>query len=218
MKRLLAVLMASAALTGLAHAADLPPLFKAPSKSTYTCTPASCSNFYVGGVLGGNVGNADIVANGLQNSIFAGGGFIGADVGYRFWNGIYYAAIENDVMLQSANNAGVIGFQPSGFMDVVQGKIGMSLAPLFGVTSTTPSPSQGPISVPQTILANLMSPYLVPVSDVIAGNGVQRYATGAGSEFAIGGRWSLDPEYLYVPAASGLKAANMALVKLHYNW
>src|SRR5262249_47103460 len=147
------------------------------------CTPTSCSGWYAGGALVGFGGNADILGNGINGSIFAGGGAIGLDVGYELWNGQWFAAAEFNALYESNPNAGATNFPQGGFLGVMQVKLGGNAAALFG--GSTPAPSQGPISVPQVLLNSVISPY-VQFGDAIR-KGSSQWVSGAGVQASVGG-------------------------------
>src|SRR5262249_29833108 len=83
----LCVLMALLALADRALAADMPAKAAAAQPAQPSCTPQVCSGFYIGGNLIGVGSNIDVLGSGINNSVFAGGAMLGANLGYQFWNG-----------------------------------------------------------------------------------------------------------------------------------
>jgi opacity protein-like surface antigen len=213
---------------GGAFAADLPAVTaKAPPVTakappvpfvTQSCTTAlSCSGFYAVGSLAGLGGNADILGQGINGSIFAGGGMIGFGAGAQFWNGSYFFAAELSGDLESQTKAGVTNFAPGGFSGLALVKLGGNAAALFGASGGgTPSPSQGPITIPAELVASLMSPY-VQFGDVIRKNGSQ-WVTGAGAQFFIAPKWTLDVGYLYGAPSDNENALQMVRTDVQYHF
>ena len=80
MKKLFLALAAVLGALAPAAAADLtvktkavPFLTSTPCTVATATTPLSCSGFYIGGGISGQGTNADIVGNGINGSVFAGG-------------------------------------------------------------------------------------------------------------------------------------------------
>jgi opacity protein-like surface antigen len=196
-----------------AQAADM--VVKSPlAVPGFTCTVASCSGWYGGAVLVGEGTNADIIGQGVNNSVFAAGGIIGGDFGYRLWNGNYFFAAEVAAGYQSANSSALTAFTPSGFVGTVLVKAGASLYPFFG--GGVPAPSQGPVAVPTNLMPSLMSPYIQ--TGEMWRQGTTQWVSGAGAEFIIGPRWTLDLSYLYAPPINNLNATNLVKLGVNYNW
>lgn len=208
---------------GSVFAADLPVPVKAPAvavrPSLTNCTPSLCNGFYIGGVLGTNTQNASILPT--LSTVSGGNGLFGGDIGYRFWNGNVYFGAEFDALAQTGQSGTAVNFNPQNVMFIAEGKVGMSLAGLFN--TGTAGASQGPLqNVLNALQTSLISPYIVPVADCInnVGGGVwiQRYCGGVGAEFAVHGPFTISAEYLNLPAAGGLDAANLFLLKGNVNF
>lgn len=178
------------------------------------CTAASCPSFYTGGILIGLGGNANLIGGGLNNSIFQGGGMIGLDAGYRYWNGSWYFGGEVAGLLQSQSGASVVNFAPGGFVGIVGVKLGGNAAAFFNQGTTTAT--QAPISIPAQLQSSLMAPY-IEFADVIRSNGSE-FASGAGAEFVVGGGWTFDAAYLYAPPINNMAALNLIKFGFNYNW
>lgn len=157
------------------------------------CVQASCSGPYLGANLINDGANFDVIGSGLQG-LASNGMMFGAQAGYQFWNGQWFAAIEGDaeltLSLNAPSNTGV-GFHNS-YLLAGQVKIGYSLAQLFGgATTGTAAPS-----LPAQLQNALMSPYIaVGICDRPWGAG---FCTGAGVQALLAQNWTLDAEYLHV--------------------
>lgn len=200
-----------------ARAADLLPVKGIQALPTINCTQQNCSGWYFGANLMGNGTNADIIGNGINGSIFAAGGMVGVDAGYQLWNGTFFAAAE--VIADYDATGGISsGGKPRYFFAQLV-KAGMGLQNLF---SAQPTPSQGPvpITVPTSLQASLISPYIqVGAVERPWGTG---WATGAGATFVVGGGYNLDLSYLYTKYGNGTVSPtqdikNESLIKLSLN-
>ena len=221
---LVALAVGAFALAGApAYAGDINPPKPFPVKSRdlpkVVCTPSKCNGMFLGIVLGTNVQNTNVLPT-LQ-SVSGGNGFLGGEIGYRVWSGNFYVGASFDALMQSGQSGTAVNFNPQNFMGIAEGQLGVNLAGVLNVTP--PNPSQGPLqNIPAELMTHLMTAYLVPVSDCFNNGGghnwIQRYCGGLGAEFAIGGPLSVAVEYLNVPAAGGLTAANLALIKARYNF
>lgn len=191
-------------------AAPLTTIFGQP------CTPTSCSGFYVGAQIGGAGTNADVIGNGVNGSVFAGGGITAFDVGYQYATGNWFAGAEAAVGYQFQTGATVQGLQGngSGFLAYQIVKAGGNLGALLG--------SAAPISISPKLQDALISPYLLT-------GGVERafatgWATGAGATFDISPRMFLDVKYMYVSYGPSQKGAfqlsneNLLFVGLNYKF
>lgn len=198
-------LLAGAALLALAttsHAADMgvkPLLFKAP---VVTCTQMSCSGWFVSADLTGVGSNADIIGQGLSNSVFAGGGMIGGSFGYQFWNGTYFGAVEAGCSYDASSTFTLAGNKRYFCNQTI--KLGGALSGL--IPTSAPTPSQGPasISIPSALENALIAPYvLVGAAERPWGTG---WDTGAGAQFIIASGWNLKLEYHYIKYGTGSTA------------
>lgn len=175
---------------GPTFAADIP--YKAPTLrvASSPCTLQQCSGFYVGVNIIGAGTNADILGNGINGSVFSGGGAIGLTGGYQLWNGNFFAAAE----VFGDYDAGVnpMGASKGRYIFGEMAKFGLGLNNVF---SNQPTPSQGPITIPSALAGSLLSPY-VQVGAVERPWGTA-WATGAGADFTLGGGWNLDLSYIY---------------------
>jgi hypothetical protein len=199
MKRLLFASTAALAIAGITPAigADLPakPAVKVRTLAPVACTITNCSGFYVGGHIEGVGSNADILGSGINGSIFASGAGLGGHVGYQVWNGNFFAAGEVGATGYTGGTSiisTVANINPSWSVDYLA-KFGYGLQGLF---NSAPSPSQGPVSIIQSLNASLISPYfLVGGRTRNFGTGL---VTGGGAQYAIGGGWNAFAEYLHV--------------------
>lgn len=202
---------------GSAFAADLKagaPVYKAPTYTETPCTLTNCYGFYLGGSLLADGGNA-LLNNGINSSIFEGGGAAGFNGGYQFWNGNWFFAIQNNLMYESHPSSNTVNFASGGFLDMVHVFVGGNLGTLLGVSP--PSASQGPVSIAQQLLANVTSTYIDPACMAIRKSTVQ-YCGGAGAQVSMGGRWTANLTYDYGPAVGGLTALQIVTLDVDYHF
>jgi opacity protein-like surface antigen len=178
--------------------AYVPPACTAggPMTATSPAVAPSCSGFYAGFNIQGIGSNLDILGSGINNSVFAGGGFIGGTAGYQFWNGQFFLAGEVNGGI-NVNPGGVAGAVGSHSLEGnVLLKAGVGLSNLIGIgqpgTVGAGTPSQG-INLAVIPGTALMSPYAV-IGDSFkqGGNG---WTMGAGTMFILAQGWNLDVYY-----------------------
>lgn len=171
--------------------------------STPACTLTSCTGLFVGGSISQAGGNFDVIGTGLTglaSNDFA----LGGQFGYEFWNGQIYAAVLVPVTYDTSINAPT----PLGqaFTDKltwgVEGRLGYSLASLFGAAATG---STAP-TLPQQLLASLMTPY-VNIGEVRRHN-QPALVSGAGVEALIATNWTLNADYLHYTYGQGGSAGS----------
>lgn len=213
MKRSLLALAAMLGALSTSYAADLtlpvkaPPLL--PTINTTCSTQNSCTGWYVGGTLYGIGGNAALLQNGLNNSLFAGGGAIGLNAGVQYWNGQYFAALDGDVMIESSNNAGVQDFLTGGAVGMVHVKLGGNLLSLVSNGSPVLTP-------PSALATTLMATY---VDNCVAiRQGTTQYCGGMGQQFLLAPRLTLDLVYDYGAPTTKLNALQYAGAKIDYHF
>lgn len=184
------------------------------------CTQQSCSGWYVGGDLMGIVSSIDVIGQGINNSILAGGGIIGGHVGYQFWNGKWFLAFEGGVAYQASNNGAVA---PALGTDRIVGtelvKIGYGLAGIFGQAAVAPAtPTQSPvgITVPASLTEALITPYII-TGAMQRGRSTQA-VSGVGSEFLLAQQWNLSLDYLYGAPMDNKPALNLVRLGLNYKF
>lgn len=202
MKSILGV--AIAALLGTsALAADLTVKAVPYVNAACTVTPLSCTGFYAGGGIGGQGSNADIIGNGINGSVFAGGITPWANAGYQYINGNWVFAAEADVGYSVNTGAIVnnIGGSFAGFRFEQLVKVGGNLAGIFG--------TQAPITIPAALANSVLAPYAhVGVAEwQVAGAFAAGNISGAGVLFDIGPHTFGDIRYTYTNF-NGAKAAN----------
>jgi len=178
------------------------------------CTQTNCSGPYGGLSLYGEGGNGTLNIP-IGGSIFAGGGAIGANAGWQFWNGSWFAAAQFDLLYEAPPSAGLTNLPSGGALAMVHTKLGGNLGTLLG--TSVPSPSQGPISIPQQLLANVTSAYIDPGCMAIRKGSVQ-YCGGAGVQLNMGGRWTADVLYDYGAPTSKLNALQIVGLNLDYHF
>lgn len=159
-----------------AKAADLP--YKAPSifsgsacQLASASTPLSCSGGYIGGGIGGQGSNADIIGSGIAGSVFAGGITPWLDAGYQYVTGKWILGVELDMGYGLGSTATIngTGTNFNGLRTEILFKAGGNLSSLLG--------NQVPITVPASLAQALLGLY--------AGEGVSWWQL-VGSNFATG--------------------------------
>ena len=213
------LLLAFAATLTLSTSAFAQMVYKAPPISfvNQTCTTSNCSGFYGGLSLYGEGGNANVIGNGINGSVFAGGGMIGANVGWQLWNGSWFAALQGDGLFESAPSSTTTGFVPGGFVGMLHAKVGGNAAALFNISPTAPAPSQGPISIPAQLLSSLMSPY-VDLGCIAFRKNTTQWCSGAGAQFNIGNRWTADIVYDYGAPTTKVNALQTVGIQADYHF
>jgi hypothetical protein len=190
-------LFASPALAQTALPVKATPFTGTPCTVATATTPLSCSGFYFGACIAGEGSNADIVGNGINGSVFAGGMTPTVDFGYQYAKGNWLFAAEFDIGYAIGSGtsvaAGTIG--TNGNMNGLRLteiiKLGGNLSGLLG--------TQAPITIPPQLAAAVIAPYV--------GTGATQwqligaYANGtvgaAGILFDIGPQWFGDLRYTY---------------------
>lgn len=210
--------LALTALLSPALAADLPPF---PTKAAVVapCLAGSCSGWYGGFGFAGSGSNLDIVAGGLNNSVFAAGGIVKVQGGYQLWNGSWFAAI--DVSL-----GGEFTTTANGSLPVVPNERGRSK--LFGSEMIRlgynffPSPASAPVTPSQSPISGLIVPanLLAASTPFLQCGGVQRRGTsvgacGAGFETVIASSWTSTISYTNSPSQQGLPADNLVMIEIN---
>lgn len=190
-------LLATAAflLATATNAQTVPLPVKAPvliSPPVAYCTQTSCSGPYVGGELLESGGNFNIAATGLeglaQNNFAMGG-----HVGWQYWNGNVFAAIEGGGDYGLIRKGEIPGGGNQGLWDgYVLAKIGYSLADIFGASVA----GQATPSLPSALANALMAPY-VAVGMYCRPWGCGT-AVGPGVEGLVAKNWTLSVDWLYV--------------------
>lgn len=177
-----------------------------PCQVGTTSTPLSCSGFYVGGGIGGEGSNADIVGNGINGSVFAGGMTPTLDAGYQYMQGNWIFGAELDVGYTLGTNASVdgVGNNYNGFRVTEFFKVGGNLNGLLG--------NQAPISIPPQLANSVLGPYVGVGSAEwqLPGGWATGAVSGAGVLFDIGPRTFGDLRYTYTNF-NGAKAGGVTL-------
>lgn len=216
-KRLVLIGALAACLGSAASAADLPT--KAPAWVPTVCTPTNCSGWYVGVNLTGAMTNANVIGNGINGSIAAGGQSIGVQGGYQFANGTWFFGPEFDANYVVNGNPNVTGGAPSKYRIGEYVKVGTALSNLLSLDSAGPAPG-----VPASLANSVISPYVL-FGAVQSGVG-QGWATGAGVEFALVKNWFADVRYTYINYGGGAnvsptetaKSENLVTAGLNYKF
>lgn len=184
-------LIASFTMAGNASAADL---VKAPYKtvSVSDCTKTDCSGAFVGANLAGLGTSLDVLGSGVNQSLFGGGGMIGANAEYQLWNGKYLAAF--GAMGDYEVNVNGPTISKNRMLGIAYVKLGVGLAGVFALPTTSPG----------TLSADLQGAFLTPYATFGAvpfGN--QGWVSGAGMSFALAPLWKLNLDYMRISYKSG---------------
>ncbi|MFI4941183.1 MAG: hypothetical protein ACHP7O_12690 [Burkholderiales bacterium] len=212
-----------------ANAANLSPVLKAPIvASTPSCTLQSCTGIFAGGSLANAGGNLDVIGTGLTGLASNGLG-LGAQGGYEFWNGQIYAAFLVRYAYDFSLNATGAPLVNSSIKDRstygAGARLGYSLASAFG--AAVPSTSGTSLTVPQALLASLMTPY-INLQEVNR-HGQPALVSGAGFENLIANGWTANADYYHYTfnqggAASGIgmpitqTSDNEFVLSINHHW
>jgi len=220
-------LFAAAALLSLflhmspAIAADNLPVKAAVASSVGNgspCTPTSCTGFYVGGGIGGNGSNLDIIGSGINGSVFAGGVIPDAHVGYIYKQGAWLFGAETGLgyQMNSGVNVNGVGANNNGLFSYQVGRAGGDLSGLFG--------GQAPISIPPQLANSLISGYgqLGIAEKQMAGFWASGMVSGAGAFIDIGPHAFVNIDYKHVslnsPANAFVTAKQLDIVTVGFNY
>jgi|SRR5580700_3845386 hypothetical protein len=201
---------------GNAHAADqmVPKArlaISAPAPVATSCEQLSCTGFYLSGVVYGIGGNAAIIQNGIQNSIFAGGGDIGLNAGWQYWDGKYFIGFDIDGMVESQNTARVVGFagNSGAAVGMIHIKIGGNLANLIAA-------GPAPIGVPSQLSSAIMASYIDNCTAIRKGG--TQYCGGAGTQFWLAPKVTMDLLYDYGAPTKNFNALQNVGAKVSYHF
>lgn len=169
-------------------------------------TPLSCSGFYFGAGVGGEGSNADIVGNGINGSVFAGGMTPTFDAGYQYMQGNWIFGAELDVGYTLGTNASVNGTDNNfnGFRVTEFFKAGGNLNGLLG--------TQSPITIPPQLANSVLGAYVGVGSTEwqLPGGWATGAVSGAGVLFDIGPHTFGDLRYTYTNF-NGAKAGGVTI-------
>lgn len=215
LRTILLGLMTTLLLPLVAQAADLSPAQTAISNALNSgspcavgtaSTPLSCSGFYAGGGIGGEGSNADIVGNGINGSVFAGGMTPTFDAGYQYVQGNWIFGAELDVGYTLGTNTTVdgVGNNYNGFRVTEFFKVGGNLNGLLGV--------QSPITIPPQLANSVLGAYAGVGSTEwqLPGGWATGAVSGAGVLFDIGPHTFGDLRYTYTNF-NGAKAGGVTI-------
>jgi opacity protein-like surface antigen len=214
--RKLLLITALVALAAPAHAADMALKVQPRAVAVKVpCTVFSCVNkFYVGGGMAGNGTNANILGNGIDGSVFAGGGIPFVDVGWMTWNGTFMLGAEVGAGYQINVAGGTINGQSvneQGYMAYQEFQLGGSLSGII-------NPGPAPVTSPTGLTADIMTPYISFGAE--EHSFATGWRTGAGIKFVLpNSNLLLDIGYRYTnfgsvtTGAANFQALNLVYVK-----
>lgn len=183
------------------------------------CATTYCTGFYVGFNFAGVSTNANVIGNGINGSLAAGGQNIGLQAGYQYWNGTYFFGPEVFGDYTYGGSPVVAGFSAPKYLFGEVLKFGGPLASFFG--GIAPANTTG---VSQVLLSHTISPYLlVGAAQRDWGTGV---LSGAGITFDIDDHWFVDARYMNIQYTGSNQASpiqtvpqeNMVWVGLDYKF
>jgi opacity protein-like surface antigen len=193
---LLAVAILAASLAAAeAQTAKAPAFLPASDPCTVATasTPLSCSGRYIGGAVAGQGSNVDIIASGINGSVFAGGMTPTFVAGYQYAKGNWFFAGEGDAgySVKTGVAANGVGNSYNGFRFTELVKVGGNLSALLG--------TQAPITIPPQLAAAVLSLYahLGQTQWQLPGAWANGLTSGAGLVYDIGPKWFGDLRYTY---------------------
>ncbi len=192
-------------------------VLKAPVVATpapvVKCLQLYCAGFYLGGVVYGIGGNAAILQNGINNSIFAGGADIGLNAGWQYWDSKYFFAVDVDGMMESKNTAGVSHFagNSGAAVGMVHFKLGGNLANLIVGAGTSP------FAPPAQLATSIMASYIDVACTAFRKGGTQ-FCSGVGTQFWLANNLTLDVLYDYGTPTKNFDALQNVGAKIAYHF
>lgn len=186
-----------------ARAADVAK--PAPKAVFIPCTPIACTGWYAGFNLAGVATNVNVIGNGINGSLNAGGQNIGIQGGYQFWNGTFFFGPEVGIDYTYGGTVGATGPQSSPkYLASEVIKLGTPFSTFFG-SAPAPASTTG---VSALLTANTIAPYIF-FGAAQSGWGTTGIVSGAGVTFAVDQQhWFVDARYENYQFPSG--AANCA--------
>jgi len=147
--------VSASAFAGDVNAPALPSLPIKALASGSSCTPTSCSGFYVGGGLGGIGTNLNVIGNGLNGSAFAGGMLPTTKFGYLYAQNGWLFGAEGTAAYQTntTTTIGGVGGNQNGLLLTQGVKFGGNFSQLFG------SNFQAPITIPVSLANSVINIY-----------------------------------------------------------
>lgn len=137
------------------------------------CTPTSCTGWYIGAGIGGIGTSLNVIGNGLNGSLLAGGFLPELNGGYMYADGKWMFGAHVSAAYQtqtSVTAAGVSGNQ-QGFLLTEGVRFGGNVNQLLGIT--TPA-----VTIPPALANSLITLY--------AGGGVAQHQLPSAGAFAVG--------------------------------
>lgn len=178
----------------MSYAADL-MLTKAPVHAAVSdCTVKDCSGAFVGANVAGIGTSLDVLGSGLNQSVFGGGGMIGAQAEYQLWNGKYFAAA--GAMGDFSVNTSGAPVSQNKFLGLAYVKLGIGISGVLGAPTGTGTVA----GISADLQGAMISPYGI-VGAVPFGH--QGWASGAGVAFALAPLWELSLDYIHISYKSG---------------
>lgn len=171
-------------------------LLKAPAPSLPVCSVNYCNGWLVSAALSGVGSNIDVIGQGIQNSVFAGGEIPQIGGGYIRWDGKFLVRASAYLGWQANTNGAVAGrpFDANGFFAAEYVDLGGQLSQLVGGVSNSPV-------IPSALQNNVMAEFvrLGSVQRTWGTSGV----TGAGVMLNVGPNDFVDLVYTLIGQPNG---------------
>ena len=179
-----------------ANANPAAPRLFAPVASP--CTLLSCSGFYAGFNIAGQASNANIIGNGINGSLAAGGQSLGGDFGYQYWNGTFFFGPEVDASYMYGGSVALAGYSAPKYLITEMVKFGGPLSTIFGGIQPA-----NPTGLSAALLSQTIAPYLFVGAAQAGGISGAGVASGAGIVFLIDAHWFADVRYENIQFTGG---------------
>lgn len=194
MKKVLAAALAAVSSLAQAHAADLTTKAPAVAVPVSSCSAAGCSGLFVGAEISGSGTGVNVLDLGSLN---AAGTFMGATVGYQFYNGTYWLGAKASVDYQVGSTTSQLTPGLSNVFAFEGVEVGGNLATLFNIAPIVlPGPLAG--AVPTVLIGACQH------------GSLSGYCAGAAAHFFVpNSKWTVDVNYLnaqYGPTAVSTNA------------
>ena len=160
------------------------------------CTLTDCVAWFAEGGISGQGSNANIIGNGIDGSVFAGGGIPYGGIGWQYWDGVHMVGFEatGGYSINTGSGANGVNVNPNGYDFTQKVQLGGNLTTLIGGTA--------PVTPPSGLAAAMMFPYLeFGLDERTGGTG---WLSGAGLAFLLGPKLTLRLGYDYVNYGGGV--------------
>lgn len=204
-----------------------PPALPKALPASSPCTVQNCTGFYAGFNIAGTSTNANVIGNGINGSLAAGGQSLGIQAGYQYWNGTIFFGPEVFADYTYGGSAVVAGYSAPKYLFGEVVKLGSPLSSLFGGIAPA-----NPTGLSAVLTANTISPYLMVGAaqrdwgtGVLSGAGIT-FAIPTGTAGAPDNHWFVDVRYMNIQYTGANQASpiqtvpqeNIVQAGLNYKW